>query len=266
MNKRTILLILLILSLSFVLFFIGASKTKNTEIPEILSQAKASLLDATWGSVTNTSEQTPLGLASGQKVSGTLTSDKAMISHFENTKLLESMGYTLNQNLSADGPGSSMWGYTKGNKVITYSYKTAPTSSSPNEPLSFDCPCQVSVSVFTGTLSQPSGDNENGMELANPASVNCKKVGGTTVIKNGPNGQYGLCQFEDNMACEEWALLRGDCPIGGVKTTGYDTIQQMYCAWVGGETLAVKNPSCKLPNGTVCTDDAVYNGTCKDSE
>jgi putative hemolysin len=32
-------------------------------------------------------------------------------------------------------------------------------------------------------------------------------------------GQYGVCFFEDNRQCEEWALLRGDCPVGGKKVT-----------------------------------------------
>jgi len=100
--------------------------------------------------------------------------------------------------------------------------------------------------------------------LANPASQNCTKVGGTlTMHKHGDGGEYGLCEFEDNMACEEWALFRGQCPVGGVKTTGYDTVEQNYCAWVGGKTLAEPNASCTLPNGNVCKDDALYNGTCQ---
>ena len=99
--------------------------------------------------------------------------------------------------------------------------------------------------------------------LANPASVNCAKQGGATVIQTmGNGGQYGLCQFEDNMACEEWALFRGQCPVGGVKTTGFDNIQQMYCAWIGGKTLAVPNAQCTLPGGTVCPVNALWNGTC----
>lgn len=99
--------------------------------------------------------------------------------------------------------------------------------------------------------------------LANPASVNCIHKGGTLVTKTrGDEGQYSLCQFEDNMACEEWALFRGDCPVGGIKTTGFDTEEQRYCAWLGGQTLAIKNATCTLPDKTVCTDKKLYNGTC----
>ena len=100
--------------------------------------------------------------------------------------------------------------------------------------------------------------------LANPASVNCSQVGGTLVIqKRGDGGEYGLCQFSDNQACEEWALFRKECPIGGVKTTGFDTIAQKYCTWMGGKTLAKVNATCKLPQGKVCNDETLYNGTCQ---
>lgn len=100
--------------------------------------------------------------------------------------------------------------------------------------------------------------------LANPASENCVAKGGTLVIQTrGDDGQYGLCQFEDNQACEEWALYRGDCPVGGVKTTGFETIEQSYCAWVGGQTIAQPDASCTLPNQHVCLDIDLYNGKCE---
>jgi putative hemolysin len=112
------------------------------------------------------------------------------------------------------------------------------------------------------TESTPQTGN-TGTGLANPASVNCTEKGGTLSIqKRGDGGEYGLCSFEDNMACEEWALMRGECPVGGIKTTGYDNLQQSYCAWIGGETLAEENAQCTLPNGKICPVDALYNGQC----
>ena len=100
-------------------------------------------------------------------------------------------------------------------------------------------------------------------ELANPASVNCTKLGGNLVInKRGDGGEYGLCYFEENRACEEWALMRGDCPFGGRKTTGYDGIDQNYCAWLGGETFAVPNSICTFKNGSKCSTLDLYNGKC----
>ncbi len=100
-------------------------------------------------------------------------------------------------------------------------------------------------------------------QITNPASVNCSKIGGNLKIeKNETGGEYGLCYFEDNRACEEWALMRGDCPVGGVKTTGFDTIDQKYCAWSGGETFTVPNSICTFKNGSKCSTIDFYNGKC----
>lgn len=116
----------------------------------------------------------------------------------------------------------------------------------------------------TLTLQDKVSSQKKSRQLANPASVNCSKKGGTLKIKtNGDGGQYGLCEFEDNQACEEWAMYRDDCPVGGVKTTGFDNVEQQYCAWLGGQTLAVPDAVCNLPSGNVCKNDALYNGTCQ---
>ncbi|MEH6421953.1 putative hemolysin [Pseudomonas sp. CGJS7] len=49
--------------------------------------------------------------------------------------------------------------------------------------------------------------------MANPASVNCQKLGGKLEIRTGKDGgQYGLCALPDGRVCEEWALFRdGKC-------------------------------------------------------
>jgi hypothetical protein len=47
--------------------------------------------------------------------------------------------------------------------------------------------------------------------MANPASVNCGTLGGTTEIKTNADGsQYGMCTFTNGTTCEEWALFRGE--------------------------------------------------------
>ncbi|MEI6378944.1 MAG: DUF333 domain-containing protein [Candidatus Falkowbacteria bacterium] len=110
------------------------------------------------------------------------------------------------------------------------------------------------------TVSTPAATTT---QMANPASLNCTKVGGTLAMQKNPSGgEYGLCYFEDNRACEEWALMRGDCPLGGVKTTGYDTEDQKYCAWTGGQTFAVANSVCTFKDGSKCPTLDFYNGTC----
>jgi putative hemolysin len=105
--------------------------------------------------------------------------------------------------------------------------------------------------------------SEVSTNIANPASLNCGVQGGNLVLqKKGDGSEYGLCYFEDNKACEEWALSRGDCPIGGVKTTGFDTIDQKYCAWSGGQTTATSKSICTFSNGTKCSTIDFYNGKC----
>jgi putative hemolysin len=53
-----------------------------------------------------------------------------------------------------------------------------------------------------------------GQAIANPASENCVKQGGTIEIRTEANGEVGYCLFTDGSECEEWALLRGECTPG----------------------------------------------------
>jgi uncharacterized protein len=106
--------------------------------------------------------------------------------------------------------------------------------------------------------------------IANPASVNCTEQGGTLTFETrGDGGQYGVCYFEDNLQCEEWAMLRGDCPVGGIKVTGYITPAAQYCAITGGTYTITGNSNtdneqgtCTLPDGTICDVWDYYNGQC----
>lgn len=109
----------------------------------------------------------------------------------------------------------------------------------------------------------PQNSQSSNAGLANPASVNCAKQGGQSEIVTKKDGsQYGVCEFEDDQECEEWALFRRECPVGGVKTIGFDNEAQIYCAITGGQTLAVPNAKCTLPSGQVCNAEAYYNGKC----
>jgi putative hemolysin len=90
------------------------------------------------------------------------------------------------------------------------------------------------LAACTATTPAPAQPPAN---LPNPASQNCEKVGGQLSIETrGDGGQYGVCLFEENRQCEEWALLRGDCPAGGLKVIGYVTDAARYCAITGGST------------------------------
>lgn len=106
--------------------------------------------------------------------------------------------------------------------------------------------------------------------LPNPASVNCAKQGGQLEIRTAPNGgQYGVCLFEDNRQCEEWALFRSECPVGGVKITGYldGTLEgdaRAYCAIRGGRLAGLETPAatCELPGRNACPAQDVLRGKC----
>jgi putative hemolysin/phosphoserine phosphatase len=106
--------------------------------------------------------------------------------------------------------------------------------------------------------------------MANPASVYCEEQGGTlTIEERGDQGQFGVCTFEDNLQCEEWALLRGECPVGGVKVTGYNTPAARYCAITGGEyditaqgDADTEHGTCTFSNGAVCDAWDYYDGVC----
>ncbi len=110
----------------------------------------------------------------------------------------------------------------------------------------------------------------SGAGIANPASENCVKQGGTlTIQKRGDGGEYGVCTFEDNRQCEEWALLRGECPVGGLKITGYVTPAAQYCAITGGEYTVTgasntdqEQGTCAFKNGKTCDAWDYYNGKC----
>jgi len=56
--------------------------------------------------------------------------------------------------------------------------------------------------------------------IANPASENCIKQGGTLDIRtDASGGQVGYCKFADGSECEEWALMRGECKPGQPAAT-----------------------------------------------
>jgi putative hemolysin len=107
-------------------------------------------------------------------------------------------------------------------------------------------------------------------QLANPASQNCVARGGALKIERRPDGgQFGVCVFTDNYQCEEWAMFRGECPVGGLRVTGYITPAARYCAITGGRYTVVaksgaadEQGACALPDGKACDAGAYYAGTC----
>lgn len=130
----------------------------------------------------------------------------------------------------------------------------------------------VLVACAPSTIDEtvPAVSTQNTVGMANPASVNCAEQGGRLVVEaRGDGGQFGVCIFDDNRQCEEWALLRGNCPVGGLKVTGYITDAARYCAITGGEyTITSKGGAedeqgtCTFPDGSQCDVWSYYNGQC----
>lgn len=122
--------------------------------------------------------------------------------------------------------------------------------------------------ILAGCQSSPAGkpDDGNSVQMANPASVNCVEKGGTLEIRQNKQGAYGVCLFEDNRQCEEWALLRGNCPVGGLKITGYENDAEVYCVITGGqvEGVGTATPMCKRIDGTLCNAQSNFDGECPD--
>jgi putative hemolysin len=71
----------------------------------------------------------------------------------------------------------------------------------------------------------------------------CGTQGGTRTVERGPFGEIGVCVFEGNRQCEEWALLLGRCPHGGIPVGGYATTSERHCAIRGGRMTI---PGCAL--------------------
>ena len=124
--------------------------------------------------------------------------------------------------------------------------------------------------VLASAVGSASAQGQRSPQLANPASVRCVEQGGTLKIEARPDGgQYGVCTFVDNYQCEEWALLRGECPAGGIRVTGYATPAARYCALRGGRYQvlsegagAVEQGSCGFANGKSCAAPAFFDGLC----
>jgi len=49
---------------------------------------------------------------------------------------------------------------------------------------------------------------ERALALANPASVFCVQTGGTSEIRTGPRGQYGVCRLPNGRVVDEWSYFR----------------------------------------------------------
>lgn len=114
----------------------------------------------------------------------------------------------------------------------------------------------IAICLFgsAGVWAQP--------QLANPASQRCIAAGGTLQMERREDGgQFGVCVFAGNRLCEEWAMFRGACPVGGVAVPGEMVSAARYCLITGGR-LDVAGTACALPGGKTCEVESYWAGGC----
>jgi putative hemolysin/predicted secreted protein len=139
--------------------------------------------------------------------------------------------------------------------------------------LAAGCTQQTSTTTTTPAAATPTGS-----ALANPASVHCGQIGGTTEIKtDASGGQYGMCTFANGTSCEEWALFRNEgCKAGVAAATttaasaGMANPASVACVNAGGKLEIKKDATggeygmCTFANGTSCEEWALFrNEGCK---
>lgn len=163
-----IILVAIGFGVGYVFFFtdlITLPKTtekKETITPDtsIFEETEEWVPEVVWSKPKSAKQQMYYGTVSGVEQTGTLVNKDGYISHFEDPAVLEKQGYKEDLNLSADGPGSSMWGYSKEigkdqMQVVTFSYTNEDMHPSSEGPLTADCPCTLDLSVFISNPFKP---------------------------------------------------------------------------------------------------------------
>ncbi len=103
--------------------------------------------------------------------------------------------------------------------------------------------------------------------IANPASQNCVKQGGTLEIRDETGGQVGYCIFADGSECEEWAFFRGECVPGKATSAAIANPASQNCVKQGG-TLEIRDETggqvgyCIFADGSECEEWAFFRGEC----
>ena len=111
----------------------------------------------------------------------------------------------------------------------------------------------------------PEGLVLNKQKFPNPAGVRCRDLKGVTYFATRPGGaEYGVCLFPSGGQCEEWTMLRGFCPVGGVDVSVYPTPAARYCVLRGGTYTAADSGGgqCRTLGGETCPAEAYFAGDC----
>ena len=251
-----------------------------TEVCNGQAQAMAHALDVIAATQSDAPISDPVTGASGTGCMATVTGTGEQFSSPDAVvktlgAMLVEQGWTADPMLAAGGPNAIDEGYRKGDQICWAGagWQADDSANCPKDQPVSACTVTPAQQNYTITLNcgvEASQRRAAAVGMANPASVNCTEQGGTlSIVTRGDGGQYGICTFADNRQCEEWALLRGDCPAGGVKVTGYVTPAATYCAITGGTYTATGNSgqadeqgACTFKDGAQCDAWDYYNGKC----
>lgn len=163
-----VLLLIILVFAGYIFFFtdfisfnkqVDESKVKPIDT-SVFEEAESWVPEVVWSKPKAGSEKMYYGTAKGVKIVGTLVNREGTVDHFEDPKILKRLGYKEDLNLSADGPGSSMWGYSKENangmmEIVTFSYDNKDMYESSDGPLVSECPCTLILTVFVSEPFKP---------------------------------------------------------------------------------------------------------------
>jgi putative hemolysin len=88
----------------------------------------------------------------------------------------------------------------------------------------------IALTLVTGcALRGPGGGRVQDIGLANPAAKYCVEQGNRYSITTSSDGsQLGYCTLRNNIVCEEWSYMRGECGASENATSG--TGNPLSCA------------------------------------
>lgn len=148
-------------------------------------------------------------------------------------KKLVSLGWFPDSKYQADGAGSSVLGYTKGDNIIILSHSSQSINPVDNQP--FDCPCNMTFSIFSGNLN-----TENNAQVDEENKIISSEKS-TTWVKSPKFGLF----YPKTMNIIEYALDKNGTPLEDGKpgsptfVATFGKNQGTIITWGGGN-----NSSC----------------------
>ncbi len=106
------------------------------------------------------------------------------------------------------------------------------------------------VFSFVLSLSSYSAPGMGSVGLANPAAEYCVASGGLFGLREGDQGQFGICVLSNGEEVDAWEYFREH--LKGEPSVNDATIANpaaTFCASIGG-TYSLETSACELPDGS----------------